>query len=99
MTKKALILIFLLLVIYLAFVFVKTRQADELFSNQLKERVFQITEAPRERITDFLEERRETVEKEIEEEKEQIKEDAKETGSRIWEEVVNFILRKNTEEE
>ncbi len=99
MTKNALILIFLLIVVYLAFVFVKKGQTLESFSDQLKEKVIEITEAPRERITDFLEERKETVEKEVEKEKEQIKEDAKETGSRIWEEVVNFILRKNTEEE
>ncbi len=98
MAKKVLISIFLLLLVYLAFVFVKTKQAGESFSGQLKEKVIEIIEAPRERIIDFLEERRETVEKEVEKEKEQIKEDARETGSRIWQEIIDFVLRRKNKE-
>ncbi len=99
MIKKLLISILLLLIVYLAFVFIKTEQKGESFFKHLEEKFIQITEVPQERIVYFLEERREVVEKEIEKEKEQIKEEAKETGSRIWQEVVNFILRRDAKEE
>ncbi len=100
MIKKVLITIFFAVLVYLAFMFVKTSPEGEKALCYLKKKAVEITEGPREKITDFLEERRKKVEEEIEKEKEQIKEkvkeEVKETGKGLWERLGDFFFRRKS---
>ncbi len=98
MIKNTLSFILLLFLIYLSIVFIKSGHTGESFSIHIREEVVQLTSAPRERIINFLEKRRENIEKEVEREREQIKEEAKDTGGRIWQEIIDFVLRRKSEE-
>ncbi len=96
--KQVITLLLMAVLIYSAFVFVKTPHKSEEFLRYIQEKTVQLTETPRERIKDFFEEKKEVVEEEIEKEKQQIIEDARETGRSVWQKIGDFIFRRESEE-
>ncbi len=98
MIKQAIILLLMVVLVYSAFVFVKTPQKGEEFFNYIKEKTIQLTETPREKVKDFFEEKKEVVEEEVEKEKQQIIEDVREAGKSIWQKIGDFIFRREDKE-